>query len=152
MGRLLRYERVEHLRQLDVRRLQRDGALHPFGEAVLRWSRAGSATASLKVLPTRCEAGRTLCIDLAYRHGRGGGRVEDLRYSVHLEWTRCNFGGWRPWFLCPTVGCGRRVAILYGGGVFACRSCHKLRYSSQLESRAERMLTRLGKVRSLLVQ
>ncbi len=33
---------------------------------------------------------------------------------AHLEWTPCNFGGERPWFVCPGKGCAKRVAILYG--------------------------------------
>jgi len=49
-------------------------------------------------------------------------------YPVRLDWTACNFGGERTWFLCPTMGCGRRVAILYGGEIFACRHCYQLTY------------------------
>ena len=30
-------------------------------------------------------------------------------------------------FICPAAGCGRRVAILYGGGNFACRHCYQTR-------------------------
>ena len=37
--------------------------------------------------------------------------------------TPCNLGNWRAWFICSVVGHGRRVAILYGGGIFACRHC-----------------------------
>jgi hypothetical protein len=50
---------------------------------------------------------------------------------VRLEWTPCNYGGQRPWFLSPVRGCSRRVAVLYGGGIFACRRCHGLNYQSQ---------------------
>jgi hypothetical protein len=37
------------------------------------------------------------------------------------------------WFICPAVGCGRCVAILYGGGIFACRHCYRLAYASSRE-------------------
>ena len=30
-------------------------------------------------------------------------------------------------FICPAAGYGRRVAILYGGGNFACRHCYQTR-------------------------
>jgi hypothetical protein len=43
----------------------------------------------------------------------------DYEYAVLLEWTRCHYGGERAWFRCPVIGCGRRVAILYGGAIFA---------------------------------
>jgi hypothetical protein len=65
--------------------------------------------------------------------------------------TPCNLGGWRAWFICPAVGCGRRVAILYGGGIFACRHCYRLADASSREDaggratrRADRLRARLG--------
>ena len=36
-------------------------------------------------------------------------------------------------FICPAAGCGRRVAILYRGGIFACRHCYRLAYASSRE-------------------
>jgi hypothetical protein len=63
----------------------------------------------------------------------------------------CNLGGERAWFICPAVGCGRRVAILYGGGIFACRRCYQLAYASarvdvcdRAARRADRLRARLG--------
>lgn len=40
---------------------------------------------------------------------------EPMKYAVNLDKTPCNYGGHRTWFLCPARGCGRRVAVLYGG-------------------------------------
>ena len=73
---------------------------------------------------------------LSYRHRRGlGGEWKDVKDPVSLEWTPCNFGGERPWFVCPGVvngkRCGRRVAILYGPRkYFLRRHCYDLRYES----------------------
>jgi hypothetical protein len=60
-------------------------------------------------------------------------------------------GGERVWFACPVIHCGRRVAKLYGGKVFACRQCQQLAYPSQRETpferynrRAEKIMERLG--------
>ncbi len=51
---------------------------------------------------------------------------------IGLEWTPCNYGGSRPWFMCPGEGCGRRVAILYGPTLpLLCRLCRNLVYESQ---------------------
>ncbi len=52
---------------------------------------------------------------------------------AHIAWTPCNFGGSRPWFVCPGKGCARRVAILYGSapGNLLCRHCRQLTYQSQ---------------------
>ena len=57
-----------------------------------------------------------------------------------MEWTPCNFGVERPWFVCPGVvngvACGRRVAILYGPGKYSlCWHCYDLRYESQRENK-----------------
>lgn len=43
--------------------------------------------------------------------------------------TKCNYGGDRVWFLCPT--CDRRVGTLYRQPLnilFLCRHCHNLTY------------------------
>jgi hypothetical protein len=41
----------------------------------------------------------------------------EYEYPVPLEYTKCNFGGVRPWFRCPGVvdgeECNRRVGKLY---------------------------------------
>ena len=69
---------------------------------------------------------------------------------VTLEWTPCNLGGRRLWFRCPARGCGRRVAILFGGSVFACRHCHKLAYASQRERGDYRDTRRADRIREKL--
>ena len=88
-------------------------------------------------------------VTLKYRTRPRGGEWEDKEYPVGLEWTPCHYGGHRPWFLCPC--CRRRVAILFGGSIYACRHCHNLAYDSQremvhtrLQSRAHKLRARLG--------
>ena len=46
--------------------------------------------------------------------------------------------------------CGRRVAVLYGGAVFACRHCHKLAYNGQWETPDDRATRRANKLRDRL--
>ena len=49
---------------------------------------------------------------------------------------------------CLGVGCGRRVAILYGlGKYFLCRHCYDLRYESKREDKKGRALRRVQKIR-----
>jgi hypothetical protein len=67
-------------------------------------------------------------------------------YRIWLEWTLCNYGGARPWFVCPR-GCGNRVAILYCGPDPGCRHCYKLAYQSQRESRKHRALHQAQEIR-----
>jgi hypothetical protein len=67
------------------------------------------------------------------RAGLIGPGQKQLEGVAHLAWTPCNFGGSRPWFVCPGDGCARRVAILYGPepGQLLCRHCRDLTYQSQ---------------------
>jgi len=92
-----------------------------------RWLREGQQVASIRM---RAEADRVI---LTYRHRSGEGEWKDEEYPVFLDHTPCRLGGSRPWFLCPARRCGRRVAILYGGTIFACRRCHHLAYDSSRE-------------------
>ena len=76
---------------------------------------------------------------------------EQLESIASLAWTSCNFGGSRPWFLCP--GCDQRVAILYWdeeemtAGELLCRRCLDLGYQSQREGLIARAKRRVEKAR-----
>jgi hypothetical protein len=89
---------------------------------------------------------------LLYRHRRGlGDQWEDVQKPVSLDWSACNFGGQRPWFVCPGAGCGRRAAILYGPGrYFLCRPCYDLVYESQRENAMHRAFRRAQAIRERL--
>ncbi|MGB0722307.1 MAG: hypothetical protein ACPGU7_07905 [Gammaproteobacteria bacterium] len=100
--------------------------------------------ASIKV---RIEFSRLV---LSYRQRRAGEDWQDEYYPVDLAWTDCYLGGQRPWFRCPARGCGRRVAILYSGRVFACRHCHRLAYPSQREHWDHRAARRADRIRAKL--
>jgi len=143
---------VEDHCALDVRKLKREGMLHPGYRGSLAWRRGYGEVSSIGL---RAEHGR---IVLKYRHRRGGlGEWEDVEQPIYLTWTPCNLGGKRPWFVCPgVVGgrycCGRRVAILYSAGpYFLCRHCYDLTYQSRQDSerlgplhKARRIRQRLG--------
>jgi hypothetical protein len=76
---------------------------------------------------------------------------EDVKETVALSWTACNFGGERPWFICTGAGCGRRVAILYGPGrYFLCRHSYDLTYQSQRDNVMYRSLHRAQDIRERL--
>lgn len=65
-----------------------------------------------------------------------------------IDWTRCHFGGHRPWFVCP---CGKRTAKLYKTGrFFGCRSCGNLVYECQLQSAKGRARLKAFKLKSKL--
>ena len=58
---------------------------------------------------------------------------EPMAQEVYFDWTKCNYGGHRPWLIC--MDCGRRVGVIYlRGKYFACRNCHNLTYRSSQEA------------------
>jgi hypothetical protein len=121
---------------LDIRLLYRKGVLRRAGPSVITWSRRGEVTGSIEVLSA------TGCLILKYRHSSHDRPWRSMELQVPVTWSSCNYGGSRPWFLCPGSGCCRRVAVLYGGGMFVCRHCRQLVYESQRERPYERALTR----------
>lgn len=134
---------TSHYRRLDVRRLHKAGLLAPGSWNNWQWSRDGQVVASIVV---KAEEGRVI---LSYQ-ARDDGERRDFDYPVFLSWTPCRYGGARPWFLCPARGCGRRVAILYGGAFFACRHCYRLTYESQREDASDRLARRADVIRERL--
>lgn len=143
-GRRSSKRTTDDMLRLDVRWLQRDGLLMPGLIKTLTWSRDGQKTGSIQISAD----GRI--VRLVYQAQRTGGEAQQMDYPVRLAWTKCTLGGERAWFCCPAQGCGRRVAILYGGSVFACRHCHRLVYESQRERFPDRHALQVERVRKKL--
>lgn len=135
---------TDTFRSIDVRRWRREGLLEPGRAFGWQWTRDSQAVASIRAVAGRGE------VRLVYRQRAHGSEWQAMDYPVRLSWTDCHLGGARPWFLCPARGCGQRVAILYGGAVFACRKCHQLAYPSQSEGPSDRAARRAERIRSKL--
>lgn len=133
------------MRALDVRKLQRSGCLNPGPSFGWSWTRGGNTIASINI---RVDSRHS--VGLNYRSRANGGEWVDRAYSVALTWTDCHYGGQRAWWCCPAVGCGRRVAVLYGGAIYACRHCHQLAYKSQRQTTDDRAIRRADKLRDRL--
>lgn len=132
------------MRPLDIRRLHRAGLLTPGRAFGWQWSACGREVASIQI---RTEVDRVI---LNYKTRSKGGEWQPMEYPVYLEWTDLHYGGRRPWFLCPAQGCGRRVAVLFGGRVYACRHCHNLVYECQRETDDDRACRRADTIRRRL--
>ena len=125
-------------KSLDVNWLNRKGYLAPGRWSSIHWWRGDEDVGNINI---RAEE-RSLVLE--YRCGVGGGEWESVTEAVLLSWTLCNYGGRRPWFICPGVRsgvpCRRRVAKLYGAGkLFLCRHCYDLAYDSQREPKYSRL-------------
>lgn len=137
---------TEDYRHIDVRRWQRDGLLVAGNIINWQWTRNGEKIAGINA---RVETGQLRLI-YNFRNGNSG-EWENLDYPVRLQTTSCHHGGVRYWFVCPALGCGRRVAILYSAGkYFACRHCYQLAYKSQRETKGDRGRRRADKIRGKL--
>ncbi len=126
---------------LDVRHLSQRGLLQPRSGFSWKWLQDGEEVGKVWVGVGHGH------ITLNYRHKAGGSDWQSYDYPVALLSQPCNYGGHRHWFACPARGCGRRIAILYGGPIFACRSCHQLAYPSQREKSFQRYQRRACKIR-----
>ena len=145
-GRRIGSNVTEDYRQIDIRRWQRDGLLHPGNYINWQWSRNGEKIASIRA---KVETGQ---LRLIYNFRDNNlDEWESLDYPVRLQTTPCHYSGVRYWFTCPADGCGRRVAILYSAGkYFACRHCYQLSYQSQRELSDDRANRRADKIRETL--
>lgn len=140
-GRRVGKDVTTSYRRLDVRALQRAGFLRPGHVGVWGWHLRDELRASIQT-----EAGEGI-LRLRYASSHKG-LSKSHDYVIRIARTGCHFGGDRPWFLCPC--CGLRVAILYGGEVFACRSCYDLAYPVQRESDSDRLIRRAEAIRARL--
>lgn len=128
--------------QLDVRSWHREGRLtagHLFW-----WVGMKDRVPSIFI---RVQVERFLVV-LAHGYRGSAGMSTETPEPVWLEWTTCNYGGKRPWFLCP--GCERRVAKLCIATEFRCRHCLDLAYESQQQSRKNRSMYMASKIRKRL--
>jgi len=136
---------TDECRSLDIRRFHRERLLKPGYRFSWSWRRAERKVASIDVLVYRDH------LILSYRYRRSGEEWEDVREPVPLQWTPCNFGGEKSWFICPGAGCGRRVAVLYKPNrYFLCRHCYDLAYQSQRDNKVYRALHRAQDIRRRL--
>lgn len=127
-------------RSFDVRRWAREGLLETGSCFGWNWHRNGEKVAGIEVQITIGGA------RLVYRTRDRWGDWESMDYTVPLLSQPMPSGGTRQWFACPVVGCGRRVAKLYGGKIFACRHCHDLAYPSQRETRSQRLNEKVRRI------
>lgn len=133
---------TDDMRQIDIRLLARGGYLKAGIACGWHWMQRGEVAASIKLV---VDIDRVF---FTYRQREHGGAWQDMCYPVGLVRTACHLGGERLWWRCPAAGCGRRVAVLYGGGVFACRHCHRLAYRCQRETYDDRATRRANTLRA----
>jgi hypothetical protein len=125
-------------RLIKISDLKRKGLLRKGSSITASWTRNGVKVSSISGYVE--EDG----LILAY-HSDG----EPFQYKTPFDWTPCNYGGYRQWFLCSN--CWKRTAVLYERGkYFFCRKCQNLAYESQRENETDRMMRKSQKIREQL--
>ncbi len=142
-GRRPRKGSMDAWARLEVQGLHRQGLLRPGVCSHWHWP---GAEAPLALVLLAEEAG----VQVQSLAGATADAGQAVSYRLALDWVPCPFGGQRPWWRCPVAGCGRRVAVLYGGPVFACRHCLQLAYASQREGELARAMRRAAALRRRL--
>lgn len=126
--------------RLDVNKLYRGGWLEPGRACSWQWTWSYGDKSSISIVALADG------LRLSFRVREGGGEEwQDVMQEVAIDRTPCNYGGTRPWFLCPR--CGRRVSVLYGAKAFYCRACHCIAYQSQSETYEDRCFRRANNLR-----
>lgn len=122
--------------KIDIRILNRHGALAPGTSGTISWESDGNQTDFINFsINEQC-----LMLDAC-----NIGTIQ----TIHFDWTECNYGGKRTWVLCPV--CHARVSVLYSGNKgFACRQCNDLKYACQSESDLDRLYRKICKLRKRL--
>jgi len=117
---------VTEYHALNILELARGGRLYPFSKYDWVWRTdkgARQTTVTITVL--------TDALQVTFSMG-----IHQLvQQKVQLTYSLGPRGGKRRWFVCPT--CRQRVGVLYhaNGLPFRCRTCCKLAYPSQYQSR-----------------
>lgn len=93
-----------HLR-IDVRGWQREGLLEPNRRFSYCWSKKEAAADFTVNVEVRGDL-LVLTYEIRRPDRPRGAQLEPIQERVGLTFTSCNYGGQRPWFLCPMAGCG----------------------------------------------
>ncbi len=130
---------TDNVKQIDIRTLKRKGWFKQEHSGSLKWTTNGETSGNINY--TRHHNS----LILNYKLRSYGEDWQPVKQVIHIDTTACNYGGNRPWFLCPN--CGYRCAILYGADVlFLCRKCYNLPYSSQMQGELNRLIDQMHKL------
>ncbi len=141
--RLAKKATTEDLFSIDIRWLKQHDYLKSGTSGFLSWSYGGNELGSVSYSIKH----DSIVLDYGYR--QDGSKWDLVKQEISFDFTPCNFGGYRKWFLCPH--CCKRVAVLYGvDRYFLCRHCYNLTYSCQQETPPFRLLNKAQKIRKRL--
>jgi len=136
-------ERTENCWRIDAKFLGRHRYFHRSQSSILEWKNSEGQTVCCIGISSTINNDYPGSAFLTLRYSitnQSTQQTADYDYQIMLNITKCNYGGFRFWLICPLsrdgVPCGRRVRKLYlppGQRYFGCRHCYNLTYQSQQE-------------------
>ena len=136
---------VEECPQIDIREWYRQYLMLPSRTFRLTLSTNGNAAREIDVYPWFDH------VVITHINQSANAIKSTAEEIIAIDFTKCNYGGKRPWFVCPVFNCRKRAAILYlVTEGFRCRHCAQLAYSSQYENSALRAMRKAKKLRAKL--
>jgi hypothetical protein len=133
---------------IDIRNWHREGLAEPGKSLIQEWKNNELPVISMNV---DVEPGIVVLRYQARPPNDQSGQRNDTQERVGLTFTTCNYGGRRPWFICPMPECNRRVAVLYLDGMhFFCRVCASLTHECRRLDQRNRALLHARKIRMRL--
>ena len=138
--------KCEHSIALDIRDLQRRQLLRPGHR--FQWTLTttlGDPAGSVGI------TAYDWSLTLSYPWTPPGGDPQRIECELRFARTPCNYGGTRPWFICPK--CHGRCAVAYfsrARGQYACRKCLNLAYKSESLSPLDRLWRKQAKLEGRL--
>src|SRR5919198_6207585 len=85
---------VEQCRCLDLTSINRRHLLSPSRIFSLSWTNSLKEVVASASFSVRGDANDQRAVSLEVIHPKP-------HYDIQLSWTPCNYGGSRPWFVCP---------------------------------------------------
>lgn len=131
--------------KIDVRQLKRENMLTPGSSRTLCWTDTiGRIHYEIRMKAENAE----IWLEDVIKSDVTPDQL--VTYPIPITTTKTAYGGERVWFLCPSINCNRRVAILYKRGWFLCRHCQELTYLSQNGGKEGSIASRLWYLRRRL--
>ena len=135
--------KVEEWRSIDLADLRRWGMV-----AAVKMVKTGRIPAIVWSTPDSADQLGVIAQPRGVLFVRQDDHGQLYKLLVPFVYTATQFGGERAWFQCP--GCQQGCRVLYGRNSMRCRKCRRLKYQSQYQMPAFRLLDRAHKVRRRL--
>lgn len=133
MGRPKYYDTVDDRRQISLAKLRKWGCLRSGYSGTITWTN-GFNESSIGFEINLYGDDPIMRVHYTSTDNWSGEKT-DYDYPIYLMKTKCQFGGYRWWFICSY--CCQKVTTLMTPthqGRYACRGCLKLSYNSRQRS------------------